>query len=272
MSWNGIEMVAEEASRSGTGGLELATLEVAEISAAVRRALALLAGAPSSGRELEVVLAPSVVAALFARGVVDLLDARRWQSAESRMSDFAGDLIADQRVSLTDDPTVDGGYGSYDFDDEGWLSARRPLIHRGVLLGPLTDRRSAAAIGLGRTGHGRLGDSGVAPRPSNLAIERGDAATADLIKSVKVGYLIEGSMLARCDPLRWRVIIRARRAREIRDGSLSGRVLGPVSVRADVKSLLLGVRRVGAERAVFTLDGGSSIAAPHLLTRAEVSG
>lgn len=271
MSWNGIEMVVEEASRGGTGGLELAALDDAAISAAVRRALALSAGPPSGGRDLEVVLDPSVVAALFSRGVVDQLDGRRWQSGESRMADFADDQVADNRISLVDDPTLDGGYGSYDFDDEGWLSGRRPLIHQGVVLGPFTDRRTAAAIGRGRTGHARFGEGGMAPRPSNVLVSAGGATRGELIKSVKLGYLLEGALLARCDPLRWRVLIRARRAREIRDGSESGRVLGPASVRADVKSLLLGVRGATAKTELVHLGPATSIAAPYLLTRAEVS-
>lgn len=272
MSWNGVEMVAEQASRGGTGGLELATVGVDEIRAAVRRALALSAGPPPEGRDIEVVMSPSVVARLFAGGVVDLLDARRWQSGESLLSDFAGDQIADQQVSLSDDPTLEGGYGSYDFDHEGWLSSPRPLIHRGVVSGPFTDRRSAAAIGRGRTGHARLGDDGVRPRPSNLVIAAGGASPEELTRAVKSGFLLEGGLIARCDPLRWRVMLRVRRAREIRSGSLTGRVFGPATVRADVKSLLLGVRAVGSALTRLSLGDGVSIAAPHLLSRAEVGG
>lgn len=274
LCWTGREMIAEEASRAGTGGLELAAVAGDELEAAARRALTLTAGAPAAGGDGDVVLDPSVVALLFRRGVAELLRGEVWQSGASRLADFAGDQIGDARVSLTDDPTLRGGYASYDFDDEGWLTSRRPLLVEGVVTAPFTDRRSAMALGRMRTGHARCAGFAVpAPHPSNLLVHPGRHRTEDLIGGVDAGYLIEGGLLAACDPLRWRVMVRAHRAHEIRRGSLTGRVLGPATIHAGVKDLLLGIRGGGAELSWHTEPGEAPVAvlAPHLLTRAEVS-
>jgi predicted Zn-dependent protease len=274
MSWNGREMIAEEAGRGGTAGLEIAAIETGAIEAATRRALTVPAGPPPAAPDVEVVLAPSVVAALIEQGIAPLFDGRAWLTGASRIADLAGDQIADRLFTLTDDPTVAGGYGSYDFDDEGWLSSPRPLVHRGIVTAPLTDRRSARALGRVRTGHARQGDELPAPHPSNLIVGAGTATTAELIGEVEAGFLVEGGVLARCDPLRGRFLIRVRRIREIARGNLTGRVHGPASIHGQLEALLLAIRGVGSRLTWFTGAGpiAAATAAPHLLTRAEVSG
>ena len=53
-----------------------------------------------------------------------------------------------EQLNITADATLPGGLGSFGWDDEGVAAARTPLIEAGVLRAALSDRESAAAIGL----------------------------------------------------------------------------------------------------------------------------
>ena len=53
-----------------------------------------------------------------------------------------------EHLNITADATLPGGLGSFGWDDEGVAAKRTPLIAEGVLRAALSDRQSAAAIGL----------------------------------------------------------------------------------------------------------------------------
>ena len=55
-------------------------------------------------------------------------------------------------VNIVADATLAGGLGSLGWDDEGVPGRRTPLVQRGQLVGLLTTRRTAARLGLGRSG------------------------------------------------------------------------------------------------------------------------
>src|SRR5436305_2999856 len=55
-------------------------------------------------------------------------------------------------MNVTADATVEGGLGSFGWDDEGVAARAEPIVRDGVLAGFLTSRESAAAIGLDRSG------------------------------------------------------------------------------------------------------------------------
>ena len=53
-----------------------------------------------------------------------------------------------EQLNITADATLPGGLGTFGWDDEGVAAARTPLIEAGVLRAALSDRGSAAAVGL----------------------------------------------------------------------------------------------------------------------------
>jgi TldD protein len=181
-------------------------------------------------------------------------------------------------VSLRDDPTAASAYGGYRFDDEGWPAAPLALIERGVMRGPMCDAASAAALRRPRTGHGRRAGplDAVEARPSHLVLAPGTREREELIAAVDgQGYLIESGVEGSGDPQSWRVAVRARRAREIVGGRLTGRVYGPVVVSGDVAPMLSAVRALDRAPHVYgwrERGVASSTAAPSLLTRAWVRG
>ena len=142
--------------------------------------------------------------------------------------DLGGLRYGSAALNITADATLPGGLGSFGWDDEGVAATRTPLIEEGILRGALSDRQSAAAIGLGRSGGCARAD-GFARQPivrmTNVSIEPGDAGTlADLIADTGDGLYLETNRSWSIDDRRLQFQFATELAREIRGGKL-GRLL-----------------------------------------------
>ena len=110
----------------------------------------------------------------------------------SPMAGRVGERLFDEKLTLVDDPTLDGRPGSSSHDDEGVPRQRRVLIDHGELCGFVYDLKTAAQAGAKPTGHGARGlFNPPAPSFSNLIIEGGDLALADIIAGIEEGLLVE---------------------------------------------------------------------------------
>ena len=267
------DLVSEEAmvGSSGETPPQLTDTALQQLS---DRSLTLVGGDIAETDDIDVVLSHDVAAAIAIAIADELFNANAWVSGLSPLAVMLGDQVADRRFTLVDDPLLTDGYASYDLDDEGATATRIELVANGLLGSPFCDRHSAAALGRQRTGHARIDYRGQ-PRPvtSNVSVGAGELSESDLVNDVKSGYLVESPTLASIDPARRRVVIHARRAREILRGSLSGRVLGPLTLDSDILGLMLAVRGVSRETQARALVGevSRSIETPLILTRARIS-
>ena len=133
-----------------------------------------------------------------------------------------------EHLHVTADATLAGGLGSFGWDDEGVAAMRTPLIEGGRLRAALSDRQSAAAIGLERSGGCARAD-GFARQPivrmTNVSIEPGSAGTlADLLADTGEGLYLETNRSWSIDDRRLQFQFATEVAREIRGGEL-GRLL-----------------------------------------------
>ena len=133
-----------------------------------------------------------------------------------------------EHLHITADATLPGGLGSFGWDDEGVAAMRTPLIEGGRLRAALSDRQSAAAIGLERSGGCARAD-GFARQPivrmTNVSIEPGSAGTlADLVADTGEGLYLETNRSWSIDDRRLQFQFATEVAREIRGGEL-GRLL-----------------------------------------------
>jgi TldD protein len=133
-----------------------------------------------------------------------------------------------EQLNITADATLPGGLGTFGWDDEGVAAACTPLIEAGVLRAALSDRGSAAQIGLDRSGGCARAD-GFARQPivrmTNVSIEPGDAGTLeDLVAATDDGLYLETNRSWSIDDRRLHFQFATEIAREIRGGTL-GRLL-----------------------------------------------
>ncbi|HLA37656.1 MAG TPA: TldD/PmbA family protein [Candidatus Brocadiales bacterium] len=114
------------------------------------------------------------------------------QKGASPLIGRLGEKIADERLTIYDDPTIDFAPGSYPLDGEGVKARCTPLLERGVLKNYLFDLQTAGMMSTRSTGNGIRGfSSQPAPSCSHIIIVPGDMKLEDMIKDIKHGILVD---------------------------------------------------------------------------------
>ena len=102
-----------------------------------------------------------------------------------------GETIAAESVTIVDDGTLPGGFGSAPFDDEGVRMSRNVVVERGVLKSYLLNCYTARKLGMKTTGNaarGLAGNPGIGPK--NFFLEPGSATPEEIIRSVPNGFYV----------------------------------------------------------------------------------
>ena len=127
-------------------------------------------------------------------------------------------------LHVTADATLPHGLGSFGWDDEGVAAARADLVEGGVLRGALSNRESAAAVGLSASSGCARAD-GFARQPivrmTNVSLEPGAVPTlADLVADTDAGLYLETNRSWSIDDRRLQFQFATELCREIRGGEL----------------------------------------------------
>jgi len=121
------------------------------------------------------------------------LNGKAEQKGVSLLAGREGETVADERITLCDDPLVDDATGSYRFDGEGLPGHAKALIERGRLRNLIYDLQTGGILGKSPTGNG-LGGFASAPAPdfANLRLKAGETPYAQMIQSCERGLLVDG--------------------------------------------------------------------------------
>ncbi|UGS35266.1 TldD/PmbA family protein [Capillimicrobium parvum] len=139
-------------------------------------------------------------------------------------SDIGSLRFGSEPMHVTADATLPGGLGTFAWDDEGVAARRTTLVDGGILRAALSDRTSAAAIGLAESGGCARAD-GFARQPivrmTNVSLEPGGAGSlADLLADTGEGLYLETNRSWSIDDRRLHFQFGTEIAREIRRGEL----------------------------------------------------
>lgn len=106
--------------------------------------------------------------------------------------DKRGEQVASDKVTLVDDGSMPGLYGSSRIDDEGMPRQKNVLIENGILKGYLVDRMGARRLNLARTGSGRRQDYAHAPGPrmSNTYLAAGQDDDDEMLRDLDEGLYV----------------------------------------------------------------------------------
>jgi TldD protein len=194
---------------------------VAERAAA--RAVAMLASKPAPAGQMPVVIASGNGGVLFHESSGHGMEADLVAKEASVYFGKQGRKIGVDNFNGVDDATVEGGWGSFQFDDEGTPAQRTVLFAEGVCTDYLTDLIRARQLGLRASGNGRRQSYAEVPIPrmTNTYIlpggddpeeiirqtDRGlyakslgggqvNPVTGEFVFGVVEGYLIEGGEVA----------------------------------------------------------------------------
>lgn len=113
-------------------------------------------------------------------------------AVSKNLSPFAnkiGQKVASEVVSAIDDGTIEGGWGSGNFDDEGNKTTRNVLIKDGILQNYLIDNFNGRAMNRDGNGACRRESYKYQPtsRMSNTFIDNGKSTFDEIISSTKYG-------------------------------------------------------------------------------------
>jgi len=141
-----------------------------------------------------------------------------------KAADIGSARFGSEHMTVVADATLPGALGSFGWDDEGVPGRRYPLVAEGVLRAALSNRESAAAIGLERSGGCARAD-GFARQPivrmTNVSIEPGAAGSfEDLIADTDDGLYFETNRSWSIDDRRLQFQFATELAREIKGGRL----------------------------------------------------
>lgn len=159
---------------------------------AARMAVTMLHAQPCQGGRMPVVVEKGFGGLLFHEACGHSLESSAVARGMSEFSGKLGQAIASPLVTLVDDGTLPGAWGSLHVDDEGSPTRRNVLIENGVLKSYMVDRLDARRMGLAPTGNARRQSYRFAPaaRMTNTFIAPGQSRPADLIANTEQGLYV----------------------------------------------------------------------------------
>jgi TldD protein len=212
------------------------------------------------------VIGPNVVGVFIHEAMGHLAEADLTLSG-SILCDKLNQQIASEAVTVFDDGTVDGAFGSFKYDDEGVPTHKTPLIQKGVLTGLMQSRETASKMGMEPTGNSRAEDFRYEPiiRMRNTYLAAGDRAFDELFEGIKFGYYLKsfrGGQANLDGTFQVGIqeayeIVNGQVGEPIKNASISGNTLETLHrVEAVGKDFELWPGRCGKGQTAFICDGG----------------
>lgn len=160
---------------------------------AAEGALNMLHAAPCPTGRMPVVIANGFGGLFFHEACGHSLEASAVADGASEFSGLLGRRVATDKVTLIDDGSMEGEWGSLHMDDEGNLTRRNVLIENGILKGYMVDRFNGMKLGMEPTGSARRQNYRFMPtsRMTNTYIAPGEDSLEDMIASVERGIYVK---------------------------------------------------------------------------------
>ena len=166
-----------------------------ESPAAIGRKAAQRALRRLGSRKVQTQKVPIVFDQLTARSLIsnifEAIDGDSIYRKASFLADKLGERVASQNVTIVDDSTIPGLFGTSPFDDEGVPTRRTVVIDRGVLASYLLNTYTARKLGLRTTGNAARGLTGNASvGHGNLFIQKGERSPEEIIRGIGKGLYV----------------------------------------------------------------------------------
>ena len=197
------------------------------------------------------------------------LNGKEVYKGTSPIAQRIGERLFDAKIGIVDDGTIDGKFASSPYDDEGVPRRRNVLVDQGVLKSFVYDLKTAAQSGLESTGNASRGLwSPPSPSFTNLSIEPGETALADMLSGIDEGIIVEGVLgLGQGNIISGAFSNPLALAFKVEKGQITGRVKD-LSIAGNVYEVLKDVAAVsretewvyGAYRAPYLLISDMNVA------------
>jgi len=260
-----------------TAGLEVFEVETPEAvgERIAKRAVEQLKAKTPKGGTFPVVIGPNVVGVFIHEAFGHLAEADLTLKGSVLIDKF-GKKIASDVVTVYDDGTIEGAFGSFKYDDEGIPAQKTLLIKDGQIVGLMHNRETAYQFKTSPTGNVRAEDFRHEPviRMRNTYLAPRDCTFEELFEGIKFGYYLKSFRGGQAN-LDGTFQVGIQEAYEIvngeigtpvRNASISGNTLETLQkVEAVGKDFQLWPGRCGKGQLAFVCDGGPHIRVKEVL-------
>ncbi len=239
--------IDSEGRLGGQEVLDAITPEKTRSVCSIARSL-LQTKAPPVGK-MNVVLDPGTTGTFVHESFGHGTEADQFLRNRSYLQPLLGTVVGPETLTLVDDGSIPGAWGTLGFDDEGHPTQRTPLVENGRFVGALHDRSTAAALGAKPTGNARRSDflSQEYVRMTNTLIEPRDWSFEELVEEARNGVVLERWLSGMEDPLGGRMQLKVRTGHLIENGKVTERTSSMV-LSGSVLEFLREIRGIGEER------------------------
>ncbi len=157
---------------------------------AARRTLRRLGARKIASTQVPIVLDPLVAGSIL-DNIFDAVNGDAIYRQSSFLAGKLGEKIAASNITVIDDGTIPGGFGTEPFDSEGVPTQRTPVIENGVLKSYLLNTYTAKKLGLKTTGNasrGLAGNPGIGS--GNFFLQKGERTPQEIIRGIKRGLYV----------------------------------------------------------------------------------
>jgi TldD protein len=254
-----------------TAGYEVFDTETPEKvgTMVAKRVVEQLKAKTPKGGSFPAVIGPNVVGVFMHEAMGHLAEADLTLSG-SVLYDKLEQQIASDTVTVYDDGTIEGAFGSFKYDDEGVRTQKTPLIENGILTGLMHNRETAKKLNMEPTGNARAEDFRFEPiiRMRNTYLVAGDSSFEELVEDIDFGYYLKsfrGGQANLDGTFQVGIqeayeIVKGRLGDAVRSVSISGNTLETLCrVEAVGRDFELWPGRCGKGQIAFICDGGPHI-------------
>jgi TldD protein len=209
----------------------------------------ILTAKPCPSGNLPLVADPSLTGVFVHEALGHAAEADGIVTHESILDGKLGEKIAHDIVTVVDDSTLRGAFGSFPVDDEGVLGSRKVLIEKGMLKNYIYNRETAYKLGEKPNGGARAESYQVRPlvRMSNTIIESGEHTFGELIEDIKYGIYAKGTRGGQVDTAKGTFQFNAQEAFLIENGKITS-PLKDVSLAGDTLEILKNIDAMTKKR------------------------
>ena len=213
---------------------------------AAKKVLGQLRAKKAPAGEFTVIFSPTISGLLAHEALGHNAEADAIWTGQSILQGKMNRQVASDLVTIVDDATLPGKYGSEPFDSEGVPTRRREILKNGVLCEMLHNLETAGKFGVMSNGCGRAQDYTCMPivRMSNTFFLPGDSTLEEMIRGVDRGIYLREGHEGYVFTERGEFMCHASEAQMIEHGAL-GEPLRDVSVSGLILETLMNIDRVG---------------------------
>lgn len=239
------------------GGYEIMDTDEAQTigTAAAELVIDLLSSVSVKGGVYNVVMDPILNGVMIHEAFGHAVEADNWPAHATVLEDKVGTQVGPEYLSITDDPTLEGMRGSYEYDWEGTKTKKHLLVKEGILTDLLHSLETASRLNMEANGASRSQSfmHEPLPRMSNTFMEPGDWEVEEIIQDTKTGILLCSFNYGYTQTAKGQFMFQASHGYLIENGE-KGQMVRDVSLAGNILEVLAKVDAIGND---FMLDAGT---------------